>query len=449
MTMEADVLDRQPPNSIEAEQGVLGCCLLDSTSIDKCSETGLLPHWFFDLRHRTLWDTLRDMREAGMPTDLITLVQNLKDAQQFDGIGGLAYISGLQDAVPSAANLSYYTEILREKFQLRRVLATASGIAARIQDSPDKPAETLLEEAETSIREARSESAPKLSTTAKRAVHQFLDKLQDRFQNKDKLSGIPTGFKRLDTMLDGLQLAELTLIAARPSIGKTSIGASMALTAAINHDIPTLFITLEMSESALVRRMVSDLSGVSMKTLRSGNLTADDFRAVTTATAKIAKAPIFFEEAIGGAPVSKIVSMIRRAQRQHGVQLVVIDYIQKIQSDKTEEKRTYEIANVSGALQRATRSTGVAILALAQLNRENEKGKGRAPTLTDLADSKQLEQDADTVILLHRKREEATGDALLIVAKQRDGECDAIKLGFDGRCCRFTDQTTAIDHDAH
>ena len=446
--MESDTLDRQPPNSIEAEQGVLGCCILESDCIDKCTETGILPHWFFDLRHRTLWDTMRDMREAGTPTDLITIGQNLKDAKQFDGIGGLAYLSGLQDAVPSAANLSYYTDILREKFQLRRVLATASGIAARIQDSPDQPAETLLEEAEASIREARSESAPKLSTTSKRAVHRFLDLLQDRYQNRDKLSGISTGFKRLDTMLDGLQLAELTQIAARPSIGKTSIGASIALHAAVTSGIPTLFISAEMSETALVRRMVSDLSGVHMKSIRSGHLTDDDLRRITTAAASIANAPIFFEEAIGGCPVSKAVAMIRRAQRQHGVKLVVIDYIQKLTSDQAEEKRTYEIGNVSGALQRATRSTGVAILALAQLNRENEKGKGRMPSLTDLADSKQLEQDADTVILLHRKREESTGDAFLIVAKQRDGECDTIKLGFDGRCCRFTDQTTAIDHDA-
>ena len=442
------VEDRQPPNSLEAEQGVIGCCFLEAASIDKATETGLLPHWFFDLRHRKLWETIRDMHEAGTPTDIITVSQHLKDAQQFDEIGGIAYLSTIPETVPSAANLTYYTDILREKFQLRRVLSATAGITSRIHDSEDQNPEALLEEAETTIREARSESTPKLSTTAKRAVHQFLDKLQDRFNNKDKLSGIPTGFKRLDTMLDGLQLAELTLIAARPSIGKTSIGASMAIAAAIDHEIPTLFISLEMSESALVRRMVSDLSGVPMKTLRSGNLSADDFRSVTTAAAKISKAPIFFEEAIGGAPVSKIVAMIRRAQRQHGVKLVVIDYIQKIQSDKTEEKRTYEIANVSGALQRVTRSSSVAILALAQLNRENEKGKGRMPSLTDLADSKQLEQDADTVILLHRKREEATGDAFLIVAKQRDGECDTIKLGFDGRCCRFTDQPTVIATDA-
>jgi replicative DNA helicase len=268
--------------------------------------------------------------------------------------------------------------------------------------------------------------------------------MQDRFNRKGTLSGIATGFHWFDHKTDGLQLREMALIAARPSIGKTAIAIAIAHRAAIQDKVPTLFVSLEMSREAIFRRMVSTIGSIPMQNLKSGDLTDGDMRSMSTASAKIANSPLWFLDGPSSHSISSITAHVRRAVRKHHVRLVIVDYIQKVKAADRSEKRTYEVAEVSGKLKEIAVQTGVAMLALAQLNRESEKEKGRQPKLSDLADSGQLERDSDLVALLNRDRTEPSGEAAIIIAKQRDGECGHVKLHYEGQYCRFSDPSPSF-----
>lgn len=238
-------------------------------------------------------------------------------------------------------------------------------------------------------------------------------------------------------MTDGLQLGEMTLIAARPSIGKTAMATSIAAVACIERKVPTLLVTCEMSEKALMRRLVSTVASVPMQAIKTGQLNQNQMVKMTQAVSKISSSPLHFLDLSSNAKIGTITATVRRAARKHGVKLVILDYLQKVHASGKHEKRTYEVAEVSGALKACAVATQTAMLCLAQLNRESEKEKGRKPRLSDLADSGQIERDADTVCLLDRNRSEPKGQAQLIIGKQRDGECGVIELYYDGQFCRF------------
>jgi replicative DNA helicase len=245
-------------------------------------------------------------------------------------------------------------------------------------------------------------------------------------------------------MTDGFQFGELAIIAARPSIGKTAIAIAIARAAAIEHRVPTLFISLEMSDESIVRRMVSNVGSIPMQDIKTGDLDEGGMKAMASASAKVAGSPIYFVSGSGVSGIATITAVIRRAVRKWGVKLVLIDYLQKIHGSKAAEKKTYEIAEVSGRLKAIASDTKTAVVALAQLNRENEKDKGRVPRLTDLADSGQIERDADLVLLLNRERNQPNGEAIIAVAKQRDGECGLVPLWYEGQFCRFTDPSPSF-----
>jgi replicative DNA helicase len=275
--------------------------------------------------------------------------------------------------------------------------------------------------------------------SSKSVVSRFIDSTQERFNRKGQLSGITSGFHRLDKLTDGFQLGELAIIGARPSIGKTAIAIAIAKAAAIDQRVPTLFISLEMSDESIVRRMVSTVGSIPMQDIKTGEMDEGGMKAMGSATAKVAGSPIYYVSGSGISSIATITAVIRRAKRKWGVKLVLIDYLQKIHGSKSAEKKTYEIAEVSGKLKAVASDTKTAVVALAQLNRENEKDKGRVPRLTDLADSGQIERDADLVLLLNRERHEANGEAIIAIAKQRDGECGIVPLWYEGQYCRFSD----------
>jgi len=280
--------------------------------------------------------------------------------------------------------------------------------------------------------------------SSKSVVSRFIDATQERFNRKGQLSGITSGFHRLDKLTDGFQLGELAIIGARPSIGKTAIAIAIAKAAAIEHRVPTLFISLEMSDESIVRRMVSTVGSIPMQDIKTGEMDEGGMKAMGSATAKVAGSPIYYVSGSGISSIVTITAVIRRAVRKWGVKLVLIDYLQKIHGSKSAEKKTYEIAEVSGKLKAVASDTKTAVVALAQLNRENEKDKGRVPRLTDLADSGQIERDADLVLLLNRERHEANGEAIIAIAKQRDGECGIVPLWYEGQYCRFTDPSPSF-----
>jgi replicative DNA helicase len=285
------------------------------------------------------------------------------------------------------------------------------------------------------------ENSPSASSIgdSKTVVREFIADAEARFARKGQLSGITSGLSKFDRMTDGIQRGEMTIVAARPSIGKTAIGMCIVDAACIRGDVPTLVVTAEMYRSALMRRLIAVHARVPMQSLRTGDLSERDFKAMTDGGGRIGKAPLHFFDAVVDPSVDRVVAEIRRAVRKYGIQLVLVDYLQKLQASASHEKRTYEVAEVSGKLRACAVSTGVAMVVLAQLNRESEKEKGRAPRLSDLADSGQIERDADTVALLSRDRNVKHGDAMLLVAKQRDGETGGVPLLFEGEFCRFSD----------
>jgi replicative DNA helicase len=275
--------------------------------------------------------------------------------------------------------------------------------------------------------------------TSKSVVTRFIDATQERFNRKGQLSGITSGFHWLDKMTDGFQLGELAILAARPSIGKTAMAIAIAEAATIRGKVPTLFVSLEMSDESIVRRLVANVGLVPMQDIRTGEMTEGSFKSMGMASAKISSSPLHFVSGSSASSIASLTAIIRRSVRKWGIKLVLIDYLQKIHGSKSAEKKTYEIAEVSGKLKAIAVDTKTAIVALAQLNRENEKDKGRPPKLTDIGESGQIERDADLVMLLNRDRTQPSGEAVIAIAKQRDGECGLVKLWYDGQFCRFSD----------
>jgi replicative DNA helicase len=344
------------------------------------------------------------------------------------------------EVCPSPANLPYYMKGITEAAHRRQLRDAGDRLireSAVLTLQPDQ----IVANAEAGL---TIDVSKETLQTSKQVAGSFIDEMQDRFNRKGTLSGIATGFHWFDHKTDGLQLREMALIAARPSIGKTAIAIAIAHKAAIQDKVPTLFVSLEMSRAAIFRRMVSTIGSIPMQNLKSGDLTDGDMRSMTAASAKIAGSPLWFLDGPSSHSISSITAHVRRAVRKHQVRLVIVDYIQKVKAADRSEKRTYEVAEVSGKLKDIAVQTGVAMLALAQLNRESEKEKGRQPKLSDLADSGQLERDSDLVALLNRDRTEASGEASIIIAKQRDGECGTVKLHYEGQYCRFSDPSPSF-----
>jgi replicative DNA helicase len=336
---------------------------------------------------------------------------------------------------PSPANYPEFSRAVLEA-HLRRQLRSTGDRLIRDSAVSTLSVDQIVCNAEAGL---TVEASKEEVQSSKSVVGRFIDATQERFARKGHLSGITSGFHKLDAMTDGFQFGELAIIAARPSIGKTAIAIAIAKAAAVDQRVPTLFISLEMSDESIMRRMVSTIGSIPMQEIKTGDLNEGGMRAMGAATAKIAGSPIYFVSGSGISGIATITAVIRRAVRKWGVKLVLVDYLQKIHGSKAAEKKTYEIAEVSGKLKAVASDTKTAVIALAQLNRANEKDAPRAPRLTDLADSGQIERDADLVLLLDRVRNEPKGEAVIAVAKQRDGECGLVHLWYEGKFCRFSD----------
>jgi replicative DNA helicase len=416
------------------EFGLIGACL--TGSIDTCSDAfaDVKSEWIETDSLRDTYETIRSLvAQNRTPT-----IQELgKEWKKLNGNQPIPFEdwNRAMEVCPSPANLPSYAKGIIEAAHRRQLRAAGDRLIRESAVTTLQP-DQIVSNAEAGL---SIELSRETLSTSKQVGGSFIDQMQERFSRKGALSGVTSGFFHLDKMTDGLQYREMAIIAARPSIGKTAIAIAIAEAAAVRAKVPTLFISLEMSKEAIFRRSVASIGSVSMQNLKSGNLTEGDMRSMSTATGKISAAPLWFLDGSSSQSIASITANVRRAVRKHGVKLVIVDYIQKVKAADKAEKRTYEVAEVSGKLKDIAVQTGVAMLCLAQLNRENEKEKGRTPRLSDLADSGQLERDADCVMLLDRDRREAKGEASIIIAKQRDGECGIVKLHYDGQFCRFSD----------
>ena len=435
-------MTRDPYNAETDELGLLGCCLIGSvdTAIDAVAQiTPAMVH--SDLVRESLL-LVGSLASEGKQASLDLMAKAWAKAH-----GKLPVPHDLWakacDICPSEHNLPYHAQGVIEAHQ-RRKLRDSGQKLIRDSGNPSISFDVAVADLEAGI--AADDHAMPATNTAKTVVRAFIDDTQTRVQRKGELSGITTGFPSLDSMTDGIQLGEMFIIAARPSIGKTAIAVSIAQSACVNFQVPTLFITCEMSEKALMRRLISSVSSVALRDLKTGELSDEQMRKVSAASSKVSKSPLHFLDVSQGASVATICAAVRRAVRRYQIKLVILDYLQKVKASERHEKRTYEVGDVSSKLKACASSTGAAMVTLAQLNRESEKDKGRAPRLADLADSGQIERDADTVCLLDRNRAESVGEAKLIVAKQRDGECGIVPLFYCGTYCRFT-QSESNHHD--
>lgn len=419
--------------SSKDELGFIGACLIGNVDTASDAVAQVNPSMLISEEAQTVLEVITSLSRENKSGDFDSVSRawkRLKPNQKMPAV----WIAQAMDTCPSSENLSYYIQGIKEAHQRRRLRDTAAKLTADTAD-PSLQIETILANLEAGI--VIEDSAIPTSNTSTEVARQFIEATEDRWKRNGELSGIPTGIPRLDSMTDGLQLGEMTLIAARPSIGKTAMATSIAAVACIERKVPTLLVTCEMSEKALMRRLVSTVASVPMQAIKTGQLNQNQMVKMTQAVSKISSSPLHFLDLSSNAKIGTITATVRRAARKHGVKLVILDYLQKVHASGKHEKRTYEVAEVSGALKACAVATQTAMLCLAQLNRESEKEKGRKPRLSDLADSGQIERDADTVCLLDRNRSEPKGQAQLIIGKQRDGECGVIELYYDGQFCRF------------
>lgn len=439
--MNADIL---PPHDLEAEETVLSCLLVDHANAAPDLRI-LLPEGadsFYDLKHRLIYQTLIGMNDG--EGNAVSLAGTLKAAGKVDEAGGREFISHLSGSSQAPGTLEYSAAIVREHHVARRTIQVLSRAADSLLGGKEDPIRTIdaVERALARIRENADPETPAY------LPGQLADKLRDhlewRFNLHGKRSGFETGFYNFDRLTDGLQKGEQTIIAARPSIGKTAIALNIVEKVCFGQAIPTLFMSLEMSAEALTRRLLSSMKGIPMNSLKSGTFTEPDFKGFTAFLIQLKNSHLYIVDAVSGMDVRQVKSAIKWMHRKYAVQMVVVDYLQKIKASERHEKRTYEVAETSGMLKGLAVSTGAAFLTLAQLNREPDKDKRqRPPRISDLADSGQIERDADTIGLLHRNEHEAN----LAIAKQRDGETGIVQLYFDGEHCRFENPRGKEDND--
>lgn len=423
-------------NAEEHEIAVLGAILTGGTSA-ATEAIATLP--LEEVSHPLVLESLevvQGMIDRGVRVDLTTIGREWK-LQHGNRPAPIDLWRQAPEFCPSESNLSLHVSEVRQAAFRRKTRDAANLLSAHLADPSKVPAE-LISDFEKSV---TVDPMGGVTEMAKSYCHAFVTDMEERFKSKGKLSGIETGFHVLDEMTDGFQPEEMTVIGARPSIGKSAIAVSIAHRCCLELGVPTLFVTCEMSPKALMRRFVSSVSGVPIKVMKKGTANDQQFKAMTNANAMISRSKLMFSNCIESPRIGAITSRIWRAVRSNGVKLVIVDYLQKIKPGEKQEKRTYEVAEVSGKLKSLAVNSGVSMLVLAQLNRESENDKERLPRMTDLADSGQIERDADTVGLLHRSRFKEPEKAVLIVAKQRDGETGPVPLHFQGTTCRFTNRS--------
>lgn len=427
------------PADTKAELAVIGCCLLGGleTAIDASDRVNEAS--FFNEDCQKAWTVIDKMVTEGKEIDSVSFA--IAWSKEFGSMHLPLEILQCPDSVTSHYNVGQYIDSVADMAERRRALIHISPLVQKIADIT-KPLDETLSAVESELTK-RGEAAKKIAVP-KEYVNKFITHLEDRFSlNKQgKRSGLETGFYKFDSMTDGLQFGEQAIFGARPSQGKTALALNITEHICLKNKVPTLFFSLEMSVEALCRRLCASYIGVPLYELKRGSYSESLFARFNAFNAMLSKSNLYIVDATAGMDEKMVGTLIRRAVKKHGIQLVVIDYLQRITASKKNEKRTYEVAQVSKALSAAAISNKVALLTLAQLNREPDKDKQpRRPRLSDLADSAQIERDGDVVALLSRhpanEDDKHNSMACLTIAKQRDGETGYIELAFNPSLCRF------------
>jgi len=456
---DAAKIDRLPPHSPEAEQGMLGCVFLSPNEcMGQCIEKFKGdPEVLYDLRNQTIFGVLLEMYDKREAIDVITVQQRLKDKQLLEEVGGIAYLATLPDTVPSSANLSYYLDIVQEKYLLRKMIHTCTDVVGRVYDYEGE-VDALMDEVERDILRISESRVQSQTTTIKDLVKKAITTIEDFHQRQGVLTGVGTGFADFDKMTSGLHGGEMVVIAARPRMGKTSLAMNIAEYVAIEQRLPVGVFSLEMTSESLVLRMLCSRSRVNLRNVREGFLAERDFPKLTGSAGKLANAPLFIDDS-SALSILQLRAKARRMSQQYGIKLFVIDYLQLLHSTaRRAENRQQEIADISSGVKSLAKELNVPIIVLSQLNRELEREKNRKPRLSDLRESGAIEQDADVVGLLYKPSsgdDEDSGSAVeedavpvnLLIAKQRNGPTGDVNLTFLKSYTRFESAAKVSDED--
>ncbi len=452
-TGSAQDIHRPPPHSVEAEQGVLGSMLISPRDAIAEVVEKITADYFYVPAHQTIFEVLVELWNAGAGIDLITFTQVLRDRNVLETVGGAAAITNLFTFVPTSANVGYYIEIVRDKYILRSIIAAGTESVRRAYEEQDEVG-NLLDEVEQRIFAVGEDRFKGQMLSMKDQVMEAIESIEKLYERKGGITGVSTGFVEFDRMTSGMHASEMIVIAARPSMGKTALAMNIAEHVAINEKLPVGVFSLEMSSQQLVQRLLCSRARVNLQKVRDGFLGERDFPSLTAAASKLAEAKIFIDDT-ASLTILELRAKARRLKAQQDVQLIIIDYLQLLRSTsrRAQDNRQLEISEISAGLKGLAKELKIPVIVVAQLNRQPEQRSGGKPRLSDLRESGSIEQDADLVGLLVRPelyeedeeaRAEKSGEAELIIAKQRNGPVGEIPLTFLKEFTRFEDRARNV-----
>ena len=432
--------EREFPRNLEAEQAVLGAVLLDNDALGRITSV-LSEADFYRPAHRRIFRAMVELFDGGTPVDTVTLTNALRSQNALDEIGGVAYLAELADAIPAAATLQHYLAIVKDKSVLRGLVAACQEISEEAYEQP-RELGPVLDLAEKRIFDLTQVRVSRDTAPLGEVLTRTFDMIEERSERQGDIVGVPTGYVDLDRMTAGLQQEELIILAARPSMGKTAFALNLTLNAAVQYGRPAAFFSLEMSKESLGMRFFSAHARVSADRLRKGSLTQEDWAALVLASEELAGVPLFLDDT-PGISLSELRSKARRLVVEEGVQMLVLDYLQLMGTDKAIDSREQQIATLARGLKGLAKELHVPVIILSQLNRGLESRKDKRPMLSDLRESGAIEQDADVVMFIHRDdyytkdQSERPNVAELEIAKQRNGPTGRVELYFNKEIGRF------------
>jgi len=433
---------RVPPHSIDAEQAVLGALMLDQTAWERIADK-VNENDFYRAEHRVIFRAIGDLTEKNQPCDAVTIGEWFEANGKADEVGGVAYVVQLANATPSAVNIVAYAEIVREKSILRSLIDASSAIMGDAFRPEGRRSEELLGEAEQRVFQIADAGArgKKTHVEARAAIKEAFQILHQRYENKGALSGLATGFVDLDEMTAGLQPGDLIIIAARPSMGKSTLAVNIAEHTALKARKAVAVYSMEMPSSQLAFRLIASTGRIDQQHLRTGNLEEEDWPRVTTAMALLAETRIIIDDTPALSP-AELRARARRLKRQYDIGLIIVDYLQLMAVPGSRENRATEISEISRGLKALAKELNVPVIALSQLNRSLEQRTDKRPMMADLRESGAIEQDADVILFIYRdeyynKDSPDKGIAEVIVSKQRNGPTGTVKLTFLSKFTRF------------
>ena len=438
-------IQRIPPQNIEAERAVIGAMMISTDAIVTVAET-LIASDFYRMEHRVLFQTIIKLNQENKAADIVTVTEELRKDDKLDSIGGIICVTGLANAVPTAANVEYYANIVKENAQLRGLIKAATEIATSAYErQEDVP--VIMDRAESQILSLAAANNKHHFAPMKDLVLHTISKIEKVYQHKGGITGVSTGFKDLDNLTAGLQPSDFIIVAGRPSMGKTAFTLNMATYASLHLNKQVAFFSLEMSQEQLLQRMICAEGAIDSQRMRVGNLDDTDWGNILAISDKLSKSTIHIDDT-PGISVMEVRSRARRLKAEHGLDLIIIDYLQLMQGHvkSNSENRHQEISDISRTLKALARELNVPVVALSQLSRSVESRQVKTPMLSDLRESGSLEQDADVVMFLYREDyynpESAEKNITEVnIAKHRNGPTDTVRLFFHKQFTRFTDLT--------